>query len=102
MCGRFKDIPDGKGPEIFHTNGTGCVLWIGDNRFIVDQNENSSPIYVGSKMAKLFYCGSKSLIVELCRSAHVKAMEVAKETGALFSYDPKSEAAIVGINRGGA
>ncbi|KAJ0092151.1 hypothetical protein Patl1_26415 [Pistacia atlantica] len=32
--------------------------------------------------------GSISLIVEPCRSAHLKAMEVAKDAGALLSYDP--------------
>ncbi|KAF2589699.1 hypothetical protein F2Q70_00041138, partial [Brassica cretica] len=38
--------------------------------------------------AKVFHYGSISLIVEPCRSAHLKAMEVAKEAGALLSYDP--------------
>ncbi|KAG4180009.1 hypothetical protein ERO13_A10G138400v2 [Gossypium hirsutum] len=38
--------------------------------------------------AKVFHYGSISLIVEPCRSAHLKAMEVAKESGALLSYDP--------------
>ncbi|KAL4389314.1 hypothetical protein AHAS_Ahas03G0032700 [Arachis hypogaea] len=38
--------------------------------------------------AKVFHYGSISLIVEPCRSAHVKAMEVAKEAGCLLSYDP--------------
>ena len=36
----------------------------------------------------MFHYGSISLIVEPCRSAHLKAMEVAKEAGALLSYDP--------------
>ncbi|EXB88920.1 hypothetical protein L484_003616 [Morus notabilis] len=40
------------------------------------------------KSAKVFHYGSISLIVEPCRSAHIKAMEVAKEAGALLSYDP--------------
>ncbi|XP_024032591.1 probable fructokinase-4, partial [Morus notabilis] len=40
------------------------------------------------KEAKVFHYGSISLIVEPCRSAHIKAMEVAKEAGALLSYDP--------------
>ncbi|KAL6227888.1 hypothetical protein ACLB2K_001843 [Fragaria x ananassa] len=40
------------------------------------------------KSAKVFHYGSISLIVEPCRSAHLKAMEVAKEAGALLSYDP--------------
>ncbi|GMN59473.1 hypothetical protein TIFTF001_028558 [Ficus carica] len=40
------------------------------------------------KSAKVFHYGSISLIVEPCRSAHIKAMEAAKEAGALLSYDP--------------
>lgn len=36
----------------------------------------------------MFHYGSISLIVEPCRSAHLKAMEVAKDAGALLSYDP--------------
>lgn len=36
----------------------------------------------------MFHYGSISLIVEPCRSAHIKAMEAAKEAGALLSYDP--------------
>ncbi|KAJ1424467.1 Ribokinase-like [Sesbania bispinosa] len=40
------------------------------------------------RSAKVFHYGSISLIVEPCRSAHLKAMEVAKEAGCLLSYDP--------------
>uniref|UniRef100_A0A2P2LJC1 fructokinase n=1 Tax=Rhizophora mucronata TaxID=61149 RepID=A0A2P2LJC1_RHIMU len=40
------------------------------------------------RSAKAFHYGSISLIVEPCRSAHLKAMEVAKDAGALLSYDP--------------
>ncbi|KAK4768608.1 hypothetical protein SAY87_003749 [Trapa incisa] len=40
------------------------------------------------KSAKVFHYGSISLIVEPCRSAHMKAMQVAKDAGALLSYDP--------------
>ncbi|CAI9114923.1 OLC1v1015748C1 [Oldenlandia corymbosa var. corymbosa] len=39
------------------------------------------------KSAKIFHFGSISLIVDPCRSAHIKAMEVARESGALLSYD---------------
>lgn len=38
--------------------------------------------------AAVFHYGSISLIAEPCRSAHLRAMEVAKEAGALLSYDP--------------
>ncbi|KAL1544891.1 Fructokinase-2 [Salvia divinorum] len=40
------------------------------------------------KSGKIFHYGSISLIVEPCRSAHMKAMEEAKKAGALLSYDP--------------
>nr|AJK93568.1 fructokinase [Manihot esculenta] len=40
------------------------------------------------RSAKVFHYGSISLIVEPCRSAHLKAMEAAKDAGALLSYDP--------------
>ncbi|KAK8556144.1 hypothetical protein V6N13_070213 [Hibiscus sabdariffa] len=44
--------------------------------------------YAPTESGKVFHYGSISLIVEPCRSAHLKAMEVAKEAGALLSYDP--------------
>ncbi|CAL9093605.1 fructokinase-1-like [Musa acuminata AAA Group] len=40
------------------------------------------------KRAAVFHYGSISLITEPCRSAHLKAMEVARQAGALLSYDP--------------
>jgi fructokinase len=40
------------------------------------------------RSAKIFHYGSISLIVEPCRSAHMKAMETARDAGALLSYDP--------------
>jgi len=38
--------------------------------------------------AKVFHYGSISLIVDPCRSAHLKAMGEAKNAGAMLSYDP--------------
>ncbi|KAK3004695.1 hypothetical protein RJ639_019397 [Escallonia herrerae] len=40
------------------------------------------------RLGKVFHYGSISLIVEPCRSAHLKAMKVAKDAAALLSYDP--------------
>lgn len=40
------------------------------------------------KHAKIFHYGSISLISEPCRSAHMAAMKIAKDSGALLSYDP--------------
>ncbi|XP_047059588.1 fructokinase-1 [Lolium rigidum] len=46
------------------------------------------------KRAAVFHYGSISLIAEPCRSAHLRAMEVAKEAGALLSYDPNLREAL--------
>ncbi|KAJ6852258.1 fructokinase-1 [Iris pallida] len=39
------------------------------------------------RRAAIFHYGSISLISDPCRTAHLRAMEVAKEAGALLSYD---------------
>lgn len=46
------------------------------------------------RKAKIFHYGSISLISEPCRSAHIKAMLVAKEAGSLLSYDPNLRLAL--------
>lgn len=46
------------------------------------------------KRAAVFHYGSISLIAEPCRSAHLRAMEIAKEAGALLSYDPNLREAL--------
>ncbi|KAI6672271.1 hypothetical protein NL676_000177 [Syzygium grande] len=38
--------------------------------------------------AAIFHYGSISLIEEPCRSTHIAAMEIAKRSGSLLSYDP--------------
>ncbi|KAJ8505639.1 hypothetical protein OPV22_006525 [Ensete ventricosum] len=38
--------------------------------------------------ARIFHCGSISLITEPCKSAHIAAAKAAKEAGVLLSYDP--------------
>lgn len=38
--------------------------------------------------ASIFHYGSVSLIDEPCRSAHIAAMEIAKKSGCILSYDP--------------
>ncbi|KAL5731095.1 fructokinase [Ranunculus cassubicifolius] len=40
------------------------------------------------KQAQIFHYGSISLITEPCRSAHLAALKVAKESGVFLSYDP--------------
>lgn len=39
--------------------------------------------------ASIFHYGSMSLTQEPCRSAHLAAMDFAKRTGTILSYDPK-------------
>lgn len=38
--------------------------------------------------ATIFHYGSISLIEEPCRSAHIAALEIAKKSGGILSYDP--------------
>ncbi|GAA0168167.1 carbohydrate kinase [Lithospermum erythrorhizon] len=40
------------------------------------------------KKAKIFHYGSISLITEPCKSAHIAAAKIAKDAGAILSYDP--------------
>nr|GEY11356.1 probable fructokinase-4 [Tanacetum cinerariifolium] len=67
----------------------------GDREFMFYRNPSADMLLIPDELnlelirsAKVFHYGSISLIVEPCRSAHLKAMEVAKEAGALLSYDP--------------
>ncbi|KAL5851215.1 hypothetical protein ACOSQ3_006333 [Xanthoceras sorbifolium] len=67
----------------------------GDREFMFYRNPSADMLLKPEELnlelirsAKVFHYGSISLIVEPCRSAHLKAMEVAKEAGALLSYDP--------------
>ncbi|CAN1180643.1 Probable fructokinase-7 [Linum perenne] len=46
------------------------------------------------KQASVFHYGSISLISEPCRSAHIKAMRIAKSSGAILSYDPNLRLAL--------
>ncbi|KAF3789918.1 putative fructokinase-2 [Nymphaea thermarum] len=56
-------------------------LWVGRRR--TGRTRCSFPF-----PAKIFHYGSISLISEPCRSAHLRAMAVAKKAGALLSFDP--------------
>ncbi|MCO5578919.1 hypothetical protein L7F22_032769 [Adiantum nelumboides] len=40
------------------------------------------------KKSKIFHYGSISLITDPCKSAHLAAMKIAREAGAVLSYDP--------------
>ncbi|CAN0836898.1 FRK2 [Linum grandiflorum] len=67
----------------------------GDREFMFYRNPSADMLLQPEELnlelirsAKVFHYGSISLIVEPCRSAHMKAMEAAKDAGALLSYDP--------------
>ncbi|CAD5174317.1 fructokinase-1-like [Musa acuminata AAA Group] len=67
----------------------------GEREFMFYRNPSADMLLTEAELnldlirkAAIFHYGSISLITEPCRSAHLKAMEVAKEAGALLSYDP--------------
>uniref|UniRef100_R7WFU1 Carbohydrate kinase PfkB domain-containing protein n=1 Tax=Aegilops tauschii TaxID=37682 RepID=R7WFU1_AEGTA len=61
-----------KAPSVLVLGGSCCAFWL----------------------AAVFHYGSISLIAEPCRTAHLHAMKVAKEAGALLSYDPNLREAL--------
>ncbi|WOL17915.1 fructokinase-1-like [Canna indica] len=67
----------------------------GEREFMFYRNPSADMLLTEAELnldlirkASIFHYGSISLITEPCRSAHLKAMEVAKQAGALLSYDP--------------
>ncbi|XP_052205768.1 probable fructokinase-4 isoform X2 [Diospyros lotus] len=71
------------------------LLADGDREFMFYRNPSADMLLTPEELnldqirsAKIFHYGSISLIAEPCRSAHLKAMQVARESGALLSYDP--------------
>ncbi|KAK8934173.1 putative fructokinase-1 [Platanthera zijinensis] len=67
----------------------------GEREFMFYRNPSADMLLTPAELdldlirrAKVFHCGSISLITDPCRSAHLKALEVAKEAGVLLSYDP--------------
>eukprot|EP00249_Psilotum_nudum_P006761 c20035_g1_i1 orf=565-1842(-) len=68
---------DGEREFMFYRNPSADML--------LQENELDTDLI---KNATIFHYGSISLITEPCRSAHLAAMKIAKEGGALLSYDP--------------
>ncbi|KAJ8510952.1 hypothetical protein OPV22_001386 [Ensete ventricosum] len=67
----------------------------GEREFMFYRNPSADMLLTEAELnldlirkAAIFHYGSISLITEPCRWAHLKAMEAAKEAGALLSYDP--------------
>ncbi|XP_078433807.1 putative fructokinase-4 [Wolffia australiana] len=73
----------------------------GEREFMFFRNPSADMLLTESELdldlirkAEIFHYGSISLISEPCRSAHLKAMEIAKGAGALLSYDPNLRLAL--------
>ncbi|KAJ8466305.1 hypothetical protein OPV22_028857 [Ensete ventricosum] len=71
------------------------LLADGEREFMFYRNPSADMLLTAAELnvdlirnGAIFHYGSISLIAEPCRSAHLKAMELAKEAGALLSYDP--------------
>ncbi|PKA54752.1 Fructokinase-2 [Apostasia shenzhenica] len=67
----------------------------GEREFMFYRNPSADMLLTPAELnlelirrATVFHYGSISLITDPCRSAHLKALEVAKEAGVLLSYDP--------------
>lgn len=67
----------------------------GEREFMFYRNPSADMLLTEAELnldlirrSTVFHYGSISLIAEPCRTAHLKAMETAKEAGAILSYDP--------------
>ncbi|KAI4340845.1 hypothetical protein MLD38_025646 [Melastoma candidum] len=67
----------------------------GEREFLFFRHPSADMLFHESELdesiiekAVIFHYGSISLIAEPCRSTHLKAMKIAKESGSLLSYDP--------------
>lgn len=67
----------------------------GEREFMFFRNPSADMLLQESELnvglvqkAAIFHYGSISLITEPCRSAHLAAMKIAREAGAILSYDP--------------
>ncbi|KAJ7559163.1 hypothetical protein O6H91_04G072700 [Diphasiastrum complanatum] len=67
----------------------------GEREFMFYRNPSADMLLKPSELdaelieeASIFHYGSISLIAEPCKSAHIAAMKIAKNAGALLSYDP--------------
>ncbi|KAL8148197.1 putative fructokinase-7 isoform X2 [Apium graveolens] len=73
----------------------------GEREFMFFRNPSADMLFRKSELdinliqkATIFHYGSISLIEEPCRSTHLYAMEVAKRSGCILSYDPNLRLAL--------
>lgn len=67
----------------------------GEREFMFFRNPSADMLLTESELdvdliqqAKIFHYGSISLITDPCKSAHLAAMKIARDTGSILSYDP--------------
>lgn len=67
----------------------------GEREFMFFRNPSADMLLTESELdvdliqqAKIFHYGSISLITDPCKSAHLAAMRIARDTGSILSYDP--------------
>ncbi|MED6204706.1 hypothetical protein PIB30_011386 [Stylosanthes scabra] len=73
----------------------------GEREFLFFRNPSADMLLRESEIdknliqkAKIFHYGSISLIHEPCKSAHLAAMRIAKDSGCILSYDPNLRLAL--------
>ncbi|CAL9762913.1 unnamed protein product [Musa acuminata subsp. burmannicoides] len=100
LAGILRDNGVDDGGVSFDTGARTALAFVtlradGEREFMFYRNPSADMLLTAGelnldviKRAAVFHYGSISLITEPCRSAHLKAMEVARQAGALLSYDP--------------
>ncbi|CAL9119014.1 unnamed protein product [Musa textilis] len=100
LAGILRDNGVDDGGVSFDTGARTALAFVtlrtdGEREFMFYRNPSADMLLTEGELnldvitrAAVFHYGSISLITEPCRSAHLKAMEVAREAGALLSYDP--------------
>ncbi|CAL9099979.1 ribokinase [Musa troglodytarum] len=100
LAGILRDNGVDDGGVLFDTGARTALAFVtlradGEREFMFYRNPSADMLLTEAelnldviKSAAVFHYGSISLITEPCRSAHLKAMVVARQAGALLSYDP--------------
>ncbi|CAL9770681.1 unnamed protein product [Musa acuminata subsp. burmannicoides] len=100
LAGILRDNGVDDGGVLFDTGARTALAFVtlrtdGEREFMFYRNPSADMLLTEAeldldviKSAAVFHYGSISLITEPCRSAHLKAMEVARQAGALLSNDP--------------
>ncbi|CAL9121285.1 probable fructokinase-1 [Musa acuminata AAA Group] len=100
LAGILRDNGVDDGGVLFDTGARTALAFVtlradGEREFMFYRNPSADMLLTEAELnldvikgAAVFHYGSISLITEPCRSAHLKAMEVARQAGALLSYDP--------------